>query len=128
MENLKAAIYSGVTEDIVNAIIALAKDIRNTVPLMALCGFLHEHKCRRTANAFWKTVKDPYTKGHLERFSLSFTAEAVTASRAVSSWYACITSASELEAMCKAFRPCKTSPFPQGGLLKRPSIRKATES
>lgn len=118
LNKLKDALYRDSSKEIAEAIIALAKNAENIIELMALCGFFHEHNCPKLASDFWKLVKDPYTKKHVENFSFSFIAAPEGWYRAVCSWYVTVTTYPEIKAMAEAFTPHKTSILPPGGMFK----------
>ena len=123
LDKLKEVLLSGVSKEIADTIIELSKNAKNTVELMALCGFFHEHGCSELATAFWKLVKDPYTKKYAEIFSSLFTTAQDGWYRAVCSWYVTVTTSAEIEAIVKVFSPDKTSILPPYGMVKPRRLR-----
>jgi hypothetical protein len=113
LNKLKDALYRDSSKEIAEAIIALAKNAENTVELMALCGFFHQHECPELAHDFWCFVKDPHTKEHVSRFTSSFVIDGDQAYHAASGWLATVISAPEVELIADRLYPNYQLVLPQ---------------
>jgi hypothetical protein len=113
LNKLKDALYRDSSKEIAEAIIALARNPKNTVELMALCGFFHQHECPELAHDFWCFVKDPHTKEHASRFTSSFVIDGDQAYHAASGWLATVISAPEVELIADRLYPNYQLVLPQ---------------
>jgi hypothetical protein len=113
LEKFKEMLCTASPRDIAGVIVALARNPKNTVELMALCGFFHQHECPELAHDFWCFVKDPHTKEHASRFTSSFVIDGDQAYHAASGWLATVISAPEVELIADRLYPNYQLVLPQ---------------